>query len=294
MNSIYLKLTLAIIIQSLTPIFISIILNSQNSLTIAFIRIFFTFFVLLFIIIITYNFNLLKDFKISYAIIGFFEPGINSLLYVYAQKFINTTNTFLIISIYPFIQIYLEKLVFNSKLNSYNILFSLISFSGIAFYLILSDSELSYSIFGNLLLLFVIINTSIYHVFTKKYLKLNSSTLKFTFFQFSGSFLAILIILLYNYKNNYVFNFLPLKDSLILFYLCISMIIPFFLYNDTIKKTNLHLISLNMTLVIPLGFLWSYLILDEKLELYKLFSACLVILGIVLSNKFSNLKDKNE
>ena len=94
MNSIYLKLTLAIIIQSLTPIFISIILNSQNSLTIAFIRIFFTFFVLLFIIIITYNFNLLKDFKISYAIIGFFEPGINSLLYVYAQKFINTTNTF--------------------------------------------------------------------------------------------------------------------------------------------------------------------------------------------------------
>ena len=89
---------------------------------------------------------------------------------------------------------------------------------------------------------------------------------------------------------------LPLQASsgtlMTFVYLVFSMALPFFFYNQAMRRIPVGMASLLLVLIVPLGFLFAAILLGEDITWIKTAGAILVMIGVALPHLLESGKRK--
>ena len=89
---------------------------------------------------------------------------------------------------------------------------------------------------------------------------------------------------------------LPLQASsgtlMTFVYLVFSMALPFFFYNQAMRRIPVGMASLFLVLIVPLGFLFAAILLGEDITWIKTAGAILVMIGVALPHLLESGKRK--
>ena len=142
-----------------------------------------------------------------------------------------------------------------------------------------------------MLYMFIILTTS--QLLIRNRMKENINALHFTFVQFIGASLIVFILNVYSRETIYNSLIIDSQTILAVIFLCLSLGIPVLINNFSLKFYTASKLSLIYILVIPLGFIWSIIFLNEKMTNLKVTGTIVVVIGVLSNNiKFKNKKFK--
>jgi len=284
---------LSILFFSLNPILTKYLLKSFPVFQLAAIRVFFIS--VIFFLIVCIDSNKFKFNKIGLFpfFLGIIEPGLNSTIFVYVLTLIDASNVILLISMLPLTQAIFGKIFLYEKIDLSIIFGSCISFVGVGIYLYDSWIDISHSLVGNLIMLYMFIILTTSQLLIRNRMKENINALHFTFVQFIGASLIVFILNVYSRETIYNSLIIDSQTILAVIFLCLSLGIPVLINNFSLKFYTASKLSLIYILVIPLGFIWSIIFLNEKMTNLKVTGTIVVVIGVLSNNiKFKNKKFK--
>ena len=203
---------------------------------------------------------------------------------------INASNVILLISLLPITQAIFGKIFLKEEIDLTIIYSSGISFVGVGIYLYDNWENIGQSLLGNLIMIYIFIILTTTQLLIRKKMKEDLNSLHFTFVQFLGASLIIFILNIYSRETIKLSLIIDSQTIVALIFLCMSLGIPILINNFSLKFYTASKLSLIYVLVIPLGFIWSIVFLNEKLTNLKVIGTIVVIIG-VFSN-YITIKDK--
>ena len=216
-------------------------------------------------------------------VLGILDPGLTSLLFVTSLTVLSASNTVLIMALMPFSQSILGHMVFKEDFQSSVWIGGIIAIFGLAIFCIGEDFNGAESVWGNALLLSVFCLMAVSQLMTRKIMTTEIPTILVTSSQMVSASVVLLVNLLIFGDLN-----LPIQASsgtmMTIIFLIFSMAIPFFLYNQSMRQIPVGMASLLLILIIPFGFLFAAIFLDENITLLKSGGAVLVMIGVALPN----------
>ena len=216
-------------------------------------------------------------------VLGILDPGLTSLLFVTSLTVLSASNTVLIMALMPFSQSILGHMVFKEDFQSSVWIGGIIAIFGLAIFCIGEDFNGAESVWGNALLLSVFCLMAVSQLMTRKIMTTEIPTILVTSSQMVSASVVLLVNLLIFGDLN-----LPIQASsgtmMTIIFLIFSMAIPFFLYNQSMRHIPVGMASLLLILIIPFGFLFAAIFLDENITLLKSGGAVLVMVGVALPN----------
>ena len=281
---------LSIIFFSINPIVTKYLLNNFTVFQLAAVRVSFISIIFFFIVLIDSNKFKFKKIGFFPFFLGIIEPGLNSTIFIYVLTLIDASNVVLLISLLPITQAIFGKIFLKEEIDLTIIYSSGISLVGVGIYLYDDWGNIGQSLLGNLIMLYIFIILTTSQLLIRKIMKENANSLHFTFVQFLGASLIIFILNIYSRETIKLSLIIDSQTIVILIFLCMSLGIPILINNFSLKFYTASKLSLIYVLVIPLGFIWSIVFLNEKLTNLKVIGTIVVIIG-VFSN-YITIKDK--
>ena len=281
---------LSIIFFSINPIVTKYLLNNFTVFQLAAVRVSFISIIFFFIVLIDSNKFKFKKIGFFPFFLGIIEPGLNSTIFIYVLTLIDASNVVLLISLLPITQAIFGKIFLKEEIDLTIIYSSGLSLVGVGIYLYDDWGNIGQSLLGNLIMIYIFIILTTTQLLIRKKMKEDLNSLHFTFVQFLGASLIIFILNIYSRETIKLSLIIDSQTIVILIFLCMSLGIPILINNFSLKFYTASKLSLIYVLVIPLGFIWSIVFLNEKLTNLKVIGTIVVIIG-VFSN-YITIKDK--
>lgn len=285
-NSAQIYLFSAIMFWSINPVAMKVALNGLDTVQIAAIRLLLATSIIYAIVKWRGETFKFKDHGWLPFLVGTLEPGLNAVLFVWALNYISATNAVLVVAMQPFTQALLGRLVLKEHLRVSVLLGSFVALSGVALFLSTESMEMNGPLKGNLILLLVFSITSVCQLMVRKLMREGMPVLQLTLTQMTTSSFIILVLLAVS-GSWQLTNGIPSAESLLAtLYLGVSLGLPFLLYNLALRHLTVSYVSLTLVLVVPIGFFWASLLLEETMPPIKIAGALLVMCGVVLPQLF--------
>ncbi len=276
----------AVMFWSINPVSMKVALNDLDTIQIAAIRLLLATSIIYAIVKLRREQFRFKDNGWLPYLAGALEPGLNAILFVWALNYISAANAVLVVAMQPFTQALLGRLILKEHLSVSVFFGSLVALSGVALFLSSESLDLNGRLNGNLILLHVFIITSVCQLMVRKFMRDGMAVLQFTLTQMTVSSIIILAVLAVSGRWQFA-NGIPSTESLLTtLYLGASLGLPFLLYNLALRHLSVSYVSLSSVLVVPIGFFWAALLLEESMPPVKIAGAMLVICGVVLPQLF--------
>ncbi len=276
-------------IWGLSYVWIKVVLQYYNPITMVFLR-FAISFILLFIIIKLFK----KSEKIHskdywlFIVSALFNPFFYFLCESYGLKYVSSTISAVIIATIPVFTPIIAYYSLKEKLSFLNIFGLLISFLGIIIMLVNKDLSLNASPKGILFLFLAVITAIIFSVMLKK-LTVNYSPLTIiTYLNALGAIYFLPLFLIFDFNH-----FISIKPNfeLILSLLQLAVFassLAYVFYTIAIKNLGVSKANMYANLIPVFTAITSYFVLSELFNLNKIIGMIIVISGVSLSqiNKF--------
>ena len=225
-------------------------------------------------------------------ILGIFDPGLTSLLFVTSLTMLSASNTVIIMALMPFSQPILASFVLKEKIQFSIFIGAIISFFGIAIFLSEEGIINEEGILGNFILIGVFLLFTFSQLMTRKIMLSNISTLVVTTSQMIAASLVMLLNLVI--FGNLDLPFIASSGTIMtILYLVFALAIPFFLYNQAMRYIQVGMASLVLVLIIPFGFLFAAIFLGENINMIKSIGAVVVMFGVVFPQIYNYFLNKN-
>ena len=214
-------------------------------------------------------------------VLGFLDPGLTSLLFVYSLTVLSAANTILIIALLPFSQSILGRIVFKEKIQTSIWIGGIVAVYGLSKFFSIQDFHNRDSLWGNLLMLICFCVFSVTQLLVRKVMKSEVTAIHVTTSQMiSASVFLTLYMLLFGDMT------LPFRVSsgtfMTLLFLIFSLAVPFFFYNKALRYITVGMASLLLVLIIPFGFIFAAIFLGESITLTKATGAIMVMIGVTI------------
>jgi len=214
-------------------------------------------------------------------VLGFLDPGMTSLLFVYSLTVLSATNTILIIALLPFSQSILGRIVFKEKIQPSIWIGGIVAAYGLATFYSIEDFHDSDSIWGNLLMFFCFCLFSVSQLLARKIMKSEVAAIHVTTSQMISA--SVFLTLYMVFFGDMTLPFRASSGTLMTFvFLTFSMAFPFFFYNKALRHITVGMASLLLVLIIPFGFIFAEIFLGESITLTKATGAIMVMIGVTI------------
>ena len=214
-------------------------------------------------------------------VLGFLDPGMTSLLFVYSLTVLSATNTILIIALLPFSQSILGRIFFKEKIQPSIWIGGIVAAYGLTTFYSIEDFHDSDSILGNLLMFFCFCLFSVSQLLTRKIMKSEVAAIHVTTSQMISA--SVFLTLYMVFFGDMTLPFRASSGTLMTFvFLTFSMAFPFFFYNKALRKITVGMASLLLVLIIPFGFIFAAIFLGESITLTKATGAIMVMIGVTI------------
>ena len=214
-------------------------------------------------------------------VLGFLDPGLTSLLFVYSLTVLSAANTILIIALLPFSQSILGRLVFKEKIQPSIWIGGIVAAYGLATFYSIEDFNDRDSLWGNLLMFFCFCLFSVSQLLTRKIMKSEVPAIHVTSSQMISA--SVFLTLYMVFFGDMTLPFRASSGTLMtLVFLTFSMAFPFFFYNKALRYISVGMASLFLVLIIPFGFIFAAIFLGESITLTKAAGAIMVMIGVGL------------
>ncbi len=222
-----------------------------------------------------------KKIGLKPFVLGFLDPGLTSLLFVYSLTVLSAANTILIIALLPFSQSILGRIVFKEKIQPSIWIGGIVAAYGLATFYSIEDFQDRDSLWGNLLMFFCFCLFSVSQLLVRKIMKSEVPAIHVTTSQMISASVFLTLYMVFFGDTT-----LPFRASsgtlMTLVFLIFSMAFPFFFYNKALRYITVGMASLFLVLIIPFGFIFAVIFLGESITLTKSAGAIMVMIGVVI------------
>ena len=214
-------------------------------------------------------------------VLGFLDPGLTSLFFVYSLTVLSAANTILIIALLPFSQSILGRIVFKEKIQPSIWIGGIVAAYGLATFYSIEDFHDIDSLRGNLLMFFCFCIFSVSQLLVKKIMRSEVAAIHVTTSQMISA--SVFLSLYMVFFGDMTLPFQASSGTLMtLLFLIFSMAFPFFFYNKALRYITVGMASLLLVLIIPFGFIFAAIFLGESITLTKSAGGIMVMIGVVI------------
>ena len=224
-------------------------------------------------------------------LLGFLDPGLTALLFNYSLTVLNATNTILIIALLPFSQSILGRILFKEKIQHSIWIGAIVAAYGLTNFFSIEDFHDRESLWGNLLMLICFCLFSVTQLLVRKIMISEVSTIHVTTSQMISASLFLTLYMLFFGDINLTFR-ASSGTLMTLLFLIFSLAIPFFFYNKALRQITVGMASLLLVLIIPFGFIFAVIFLEENITWTKTSGAILVMIGVITPHLMTFCKRK--
>jgi drug/metabolite transporter (DMT)-like permease len=249
------------------------------------------------ILILTFNnlpsFEIIKKHFKAVFIVGFVGLFLFNVIFFQGMQRTSPINAVLIIGMNPALTLILSSIILKTKVKSAHILGIILAFLGVMYLLFEGDYHrfltLNFGL-GDLLIMISNIFFALYHVLVKKYM----TDIDNSHFSLLTSIVCLLSLLIINLIFNKFGNFHSYSNQFWLGAIgigCFGTGLAYWLWNQSIKKTNAAYGALFINLVPLVGFIFP-VIWGAHLGSHHLISAVFIISGILVVQFFQREKSQ--
>ena len=265
-------------------IWMKIVLQYYQPITVATLRIFLSSIFLFFYIKLFKKCQKIdkSDYKL-FLISAFFNPFIYFLLESYGIKYVSSTISAVIIATIPLFSPLVAYFSVKEKLSLLNIFGIIVSFFGILIMLVNKDLSLRADPIGVLILFLAVASALIYTVLLVKLTRKYSSVNIITYQNIIGIFYFLPLFFYFDF-NNFISvkpNFELISSLVFLSILCSSL--AFIFYATSIKNLGISKTNVFTNFIPVFAAIFSYFILAEVFTFSKILGIVIVIVGVFVS-----------
>jgi len=190
----------------------------------------------------------------------------------------------LMIALIPIAVAVFSSLILKEHPSKRQVLFILLSISGVMFINIMKlSSDVSINMLGILFLLGAVISAALYNIYSRKASKVFKPMEVTYFMMLVGAITFNVFALIESISSGNGINYLNFNQEVIwpLIYLgVLSSVLAFFLINYTLSKLTAHESSVFANLVTVISIFAGTFILGESFEYYHIIGSILIIIGV--------------
>ncbi|MBN2540996.1 MAG: EamA family transporter [Bacilli bacterium] len=223
---------------------------------------------------------------LSILLVALSQPLLYFIFETYGLQYLSSSEAGMMIALIPIVVTILSTVILHEKPNGAQVLFILLSVSGIFLIQILKPSDgTSNALKGFLLLLGAVLSAAAYNIASRSASK-KLKPFEITYFMMlSGAVVFNVIYLIQLVLNHeiasYITNLSSIPIVLYILYLgIIASIGGFFLVNFTLSKMPAHVSSIYSNLSTVVAVIAGYFFLGDNLHWYHIVGGIMIILGV--------------
>jgi drug/metabolite transporter (DMT)-like permease len=290
--TVYSFAVLPMVFWAFTFIWYKVILKYIEPLSVIFFRLIIASLILIFVTKFLFKTKekLMRKDYINIFILAFFEPFIYFLGESYGMLYVSSTVAAVIISMIPVLTPVFAFRILNEKLNIFNILGLVLSFSGVIMIMVNPSAAADFTVKGVLLLMVAVLGAVGYGI-TVKRLSADYSSMTITKYQnIFGAFLFLPLFLIFEYEKTTFSISVSLTDgtfseiiTTLLYMSFFASVLAFVLIIKPIKELGISKTNVFTNLIPIFTGILSYFMIGEQFDTRKILGMLIVISGIVLS-----------
>lgn len=283
---IYLLIVISMLIWGVSYISLNIVYEYYSPVTTVVLRIMIAgiFMLLLSLLLKKLQKIKLKDLKI-FMLFALVDPCLYFMFESYGLKYSSPTTAAVIIATIPLFTPVAAALFIREKLTILNSIGIIVSFTGVLFVIITGDFALAIEPLGLALLSGAVICAVIYNFFLKNLAEKYNVFTIITIQNLISSVYMIPFLIIYGYddiiKAEYDLRLVLNFTGLALF----ASALAFIFYAKAIKEIGITRANVFTNTIPVFTAFFSYLIIKEDMSLQKITGICLVIAGVILSQR---------
>ncbi len=233
-------------------------------------------------------------------LVGLFQPVLYFLFETYGLFQTTSAEAGMMIALIPIVVSVLSALILKEKPTLLQVLFIVLSVSGVVFIQVMEASQSLSPAFGGYLLLFLAVLSASFYNIASRQVSVKASSVEITYFMmimgaifFNGLYLTRLLI--DGQSSAYVTTLFQVSVFGPVLYLgVIGSIGGFGLLNYALSQLEAHVISIYANIATVVAILAGYVFLQEALQWYHFVGAVMIIFGVYGTVRLQALKKKRQ
>jgi len=297
MKNILIGITYASIF-GLTFMFTKVGISYAQPISILAFRFSFAFFgVLILYLLKIIKVRIRKIFNKNMLYLILMQPILGFSFEIVGIQYVKSFEAGIFVATIPIIVAVVSNLFLNEKPNFRQIIYIFLGFFGVIYIQYMNYSgELSFSIFGSVLIFVSVFCAAMFNIFSRKVSKLMYPSeitflMMFVGFVFFMSWYLI-SLLLSNNINDFFLPFKNINSTLAILYLgFVASILGFFLVNHNLKHFPAHVSSIFANIATIVSILAGVIFLGERIYLHHIIGSIMIMIGVY--GVVSNNKNRN-